>query len=144
MVSTILLKARVSTNCYIGYSMIPDDFWNAIHPESVLFARVLVEHCLDTKDESRLDNVLPVVTAIAFQIQSQQNILFEALQEAQESRLVGDDGKSDDGIETCEQRVVDTTFIVEELLAIAVHLDYTDEIGRRKMFSIVRRCYFTK
>ena len=51
-------------------------------------------------------------------------------------RWVDDD--SGDGLESLEQRIVDTTFIVEELLAIAAYLDYTDEIGRRKMFSIVR------
>ena len=83
--------------------------------------------------------MLPVVTAIAFQIQSQQDFLFGAFQRAEEVRAlnVGDDD-SGDGLESSEQRIVDTTFIVEELLAIAAYLDYTDEIGRRKMFSIVR------
>ena len=49
----------------------------------------------------------------------------------------GDDDSGGE-LESSEQRIVDTTFIVEELLAIAAYLDYTDEIGRRKMFSIVR------
>lgn len=135
----IIVPERASNSHLIPCRHLLESFWNDIQPESSLFARVIVEHCVDTKDEARLDNVLPVVTAIAFQIQSQQNILFEALQQAEDERAinVGDDD-SDDGLESSEQRIVDTTFIVEELLAIAAHLDYTDEIGRRKMYSIVR------
>ena len=41
-------------------------------------------------------------------------------------------------IEQLEGNVVDTAFVVSELLKIAAGLDYSDEIGRRKMFSVIR------
>jgi condensin complex subunit 3 len=43
----------------------------------------------------------------------------------------------EDGSGTDEE-LVDQDFIVEQLLHIAHYLDYTDEIGRRKMFSLLR------
>lgn len=33
---------------------------------------------------------------------------------------------------------MDREFVIGEMLKLAVNLDYTDEIGRRKMFSLVR------
>jgi condensin complex subunit 3 len=32
-------------------------------------------------------------------------------------------------------------FVIGEMLRLAVHLDYADEIGRRKMFALVRTSY---
>lgn len=34
----------------------------------------------------------------------------------------------------------DKESVITELLKLAVHLDYSDEIGRRKMFQLVREC----
>ena len=58
------------------------------------------------------------------------------------SRLGGDcDVDTDDEDEEDEREVksADVEFILGELLRIALHLDYTDEIGRRKMFGIIRK-----
>ena len=63
--------------------------------------------------------MLPVVTALAFRIQDEYNNLVGAANE-----------ESDE--------VTERSFIVGELLRLAVNLDYADEIGRRKMFQLAR------
>lgn len=60
---------------------------------------------------------MPVVTALAFRIQDEYN------------KLVG---SVNEGLEDVNERA----FIVGELLKLAIHLDYADETGRRKMFQL--------
>ncbi|EIW69906.1 hypothetical protein TREMEDRAFT_30304 [Tremella mesenterica DSM 1558] len=96
-----------------------DEYWTSLTPEKAFLARVFVEHCITEKDEARLEEALPVVTALAFRIQDEYN------------KLVG--AVNGDGPNPTEQ-----AFIVEELLELAVSLDYADEIGRRKMFQLAR------
>ena len=62
---------------------------------------------------------MPVVTALAFRIQEEYNTLVSS----------ADENRND---------VADRGFIVAELLRLATHLDYADEIGRRKMFQLAR------
>ena len=38
-----------------------------------------------------------------------------------------------------EEELMDGEFVIGELLRLAVNLDYADEIGRRKMFQLVRK-----
>ncbi|WVQ95614.1 hypothetical protein IAU59_002712 [Kwoniella sp. CBS 9459] len=96
-----------------------DAFWTGLTPEKAFLARVFVDHCITNKDEARLEEVLPVVTALAFRIQDEYNNLVGATNE-----------ESDE--------VTERSFIVGELLRLAVNLDYADEIGRRKMFQLAR------
>jgi condensin complex subunit 3 len=102
-------------------------------------ARVFVEHCKDKNDEARLEAALPVVTALAFRIQEAYNNLMEFLREIEEDRLVQEFD------EAKEQQVEDDRnereLIIGEMLKLAVSLDYSDEIGRRKMFQLVRKCF---
>ena len=37
-----------------------------------------------------------------------------------------------------EDEKADREFIIAEMLKLAVNLDYTDEVGRRKMFQLMR------
>jgi condensin complex subunit 3 len=69
-----------------------------------------------------LSDVEPVVTALAFYLQSAWTQLVVAL-EAEERD---------------EDQELQQQFIVGELVGIAVNLDYGDEIGRRKMFELMR------
>lgn len=48
------------------------------------------------------------------------------------------EGEDEDEAEAREAQMGDTEFIIAELLRLAVNLDFTDEIGRRKMFTITR------
>ena len=63
---------------------------------------------------------MPVVTALAFRTQDEYNKLVE---------ISGEENPVD-----ADER----TFVVSELLKLAVHLDYADETGRRKMFQLTR------
>ena len=72
-----------------------------------------------------MSDVEPVVTALAFYLQAAWTQLVVAL-EAEER---------DEGQELQQQ------FIVGELVGIAVNLDYGDEIGRRKMFELMRMSF---
>jgi condensin complex subunit 3 len=89
---------------------------------------------MTTKNDARLESALPVVTALAFKIQSEYNSLLEDIQAAEEEhqlrRGVFDERREDD--------IIDKVFIIGEMLRLAVNLDYADEIGRRKMFQLVR------
>jgi condensin complex subunit 3 len=62
---------------------------------------------------------VPVVTALAFYIQDEYN------------KMVNSEEEED---------ILNRSFIVGELLRLAINLDYADEIGRRKMFQLARGC----
>lgn len=68
----------------------------------------------------RLEEALPVVTALAFLVQDEFNKLVPS-------------------VNTEEGDIAERSFIVGELLSLAVNLDYADEIGRRKMFTLARK-----
>ena len=72
-----------------------------------------------------MSDVEPVVTAVAFYLQSAWTQLVVAL-EAEERD---------------EEQELQQQFIVGELVGIAVNLDYGDEIGRRKMFELMRMSF---
>ena len=65
------------------------------------------------------------MTAVAFYLQSAWTQLVVAL-EAEERD---------------EEQELQQQFIVGELVGIAVNLDYGDEIGRRKMFELMRMSF---
>ncbi|KAJ3556048.1 hypothetical protein NM688_g2240 [Phlebia brevispora] len=84
-------------------------------------------------DEARLENSLPVVTALAFRIQTAYNDLLLELQDEEEELLLRGEIP-----EEREESRMEREFVIGELLRLAVNLDYADEIGRRKMFQLVR------
>ena len=85
---------------------------------------------MGTKDDVRLESALPVVTLIAFRTQEWYNLLQDEDPVSQHLNEV-ERRKREDEIASKE-------IIVAELLKLAVNLDYADEIGRRKMFELVR------
>lgn len=104
-----------------------EEFWRGLTPEKAFLVRVFVDHCVSTKENARLERVLPVVTAHAFRIQDAYNSLLDSLTATEEAG--GDDEVADDG-----------EFILAELLRLALNLDYADEIGRRRLEQFVRTC----
>lgn len=106
-------------------------------PERAFLARVFVGHCIAIKDEARLEPTLPVVTALAFRIQLAYNALLEDIQ-AEEERVERDEVGSGEEKQRREDERMDREFVIGEMLKLAVDLDYADEIGRRKMFQLVR------
>ncbi|KAJ7352471.1 nuclear condensing complex subunit [Mycena albidolilacea] len=103
-----------------------DAYFADLTPEKAFLARVFVDHCKEDKDrgEQKIESGgIPVVTSCAFRIQHGYN----ALVTLDEAVHQDDDGAYEDNV-----------FILGELLKLAVNLDYSDEIGRRKMFALVR------
>ncbi|EXJ77243.1 hypothetical protein A1O3_10401 [Capronia epimyces CBS 606.96] len=113
---------------YRGAVTFDDEFWDTLTPESAFMARTFNDYCLqDPECSSMLEDKMPEVTRLGFHLQRHINELLVKVQSANES-------DTDDRVaEQAEQE-----FIVEQLLYIAQTLDYTDEVGRRKMFSLLR------
>ncbi|THH30647.1 hypothetical protein EUX98_g3519 [Antrodiella citrinella] len=117
-----------------------DKYWRSLTPESALLARAFIEHSDSAHtQESRLEAAaLPVVTAFAFYVQEACNAIFDSMETLEEARFADDADKEDEEFEKLEADLVDRVFILSEVLKIAAKLDYTDEIGRRKVFQVVR------
>lgn len=117
-------------------SHLVDAYWTDLTPETAFLVRVFVDHCKANKDDTALDAALPVVTELAFRIQEAYNDLLEDMQNEEEERIIRD--LSEEERSRLEDIRLDKEFIIGEMLKLAVNLDYSDEIGRRKMFSLVR------
>ena len=88
---------------------------------------------------------VPEVVAFSFFIQEACNAMLDAIEDLEAARSNQDEDMDEfaqiedpSQIEQLEGNVVDTAFVVSELLKIAAGLDDSDEIGRRKMFSVIR------
>lgn len=111
---------------YVDAVNFEDDFWDNMTIESAFLARTFIECCQqDPASQSKLEDKMPEVTRIGFYLQRYLNNLLDTVRAINE------------GTGTDEDQA-DQEFIVEQLLHISHHLDYTDEIGRRKMFSLLR------
>jgi condensin complex subunit 3 len=113
-------------------------FWDDISPESVFVARTFNDYCRakDAQGDGRLLDMLemkmPEVTKFGFLLEIQINKLIECVRGAASG---GPDG---DGDEEMEEESVQREFIVEQMLHMAISFDYSDEVGRRKMFGLMR------
>ncbi|KAI9880867.1 MAG: hypothetical protein M1830_010462 [Pleopsidium flavum] len=107
-----------------------DAFWDGLSAERVFMARSFNDFCRTGKVgqyEALVEEKMPEVTKLAFFLQRWINNLIENIRKAAEAA----EGEEVDV--TIEQE-----FIVEQLLHIAQTLDYSDEVGRRKMFALLR------
>ncbi|ERF71205.1 hypothetical protein EPUS_07888 [Endocarpon pusillum Z07020] len=111
---------------YIDAVNFDDAFWSALTPESVFMARSFNDFCQQNQQYQILcEEKMPEVTRLGFYLQKYLNTLLENITSAAEFG-----GGEDEAVEQ--------EFIVEQLLHIALTLDYSDEVGRRKMFSLLR------
>lgn len=111
-----------------------DNFWETLTAEAVFVARSFNDFCRnegDGKYEALVEEKLPEVTKLAFYLERYVKVLTDALKRI-ESREYNEDEEE-------EEDTVEQEFIVEQLLHIALTLDYSDEVGRRKMFSLLRQ-----
>ncbi|KAL8835692.1 MAG: hypothetical protein Q9170_003231 [Blastenia crenularia] len=107
-----------------------DTFWDSLTPESIFVARSFNDFCRDREDgkfERLAEERMPEVTRLTFILQRYSNDLINCVRY---NNVLGEGEQEED---TAEKE-----FIVEQLLHIANALDYTDEIGRRKMFALLR------
>jgi condensin complex subunit 3 len=111
---------------YIDAVNFDDSFWGALTSESVFMARSFNDFCQQNQQYQIIcEEKMPEVTRLGFYLQKYINTLLEGITSAAE--LGGG-----------EEETVEQEFIVEQLLHIALTLDYSDEVGRRKMFSLLR------
>ncbi|KAI5919972.1 condensin subunit Cnd3 [Camillea tinctor] len=111
-----------------------DNFWETLSAESVFIARSFNDFCRtegNGKYESLLEEKLPEVTKLAFYLERYLNVLIEAIKRVNSQEV--------DDEEEEEEDTVEQEFIVEQLLHIVLTLDYSDEVGRRKMFALLRQ-----
>jgi condensin complex subunit 3 len=110
-----------------------DYFWDTLSAESVFMARSFNDFCINEGNgryESLLEEKMPEVTKLAFYLQRYIQVLVEALK-----RVAAQEPTED--VE--EEDTVEQEFIVEQMLQIAQTVDYSDEVGRRKMFALLRQ-----
>jgi condensin complex subunit 3 len=119
--------------------LITGNYWDSLTPEKSFLARAVTDFCVKQKNEARIEALLPVVTALAFRIQTSFNALIDHV------KLSHTHGEDYDPFEVNPERdanweaeQLDLEFIVDQLFRIAVNMDYGDEVGRRKMFVLVR------
>ena len=111
---------------YVDSVEFDDDFWVNLTSESAFMARTFNDYCQENPEyEQMCEEKMPEVTRLGFYLQKYTNNLLETIRSSAE--LGGG-----------EEEIVEGEFIVEQLLHIAKTLDYTDEVGRRKMFSLLR------
>lgn len=120
----------------------PELYWKELTPESAVLARVFLEHCLAEKNETRLDTAsLPVVTAFAFLLQDSYNALLQVFQDAENvAFLNAGEAEDQEEAEKREEELEKKEVILGELLRMSLKLDFMDEIGRRKVFTVVSEC----
>jgi len=108
-----------------------DDYWATLTPESAFLARVFVLNC---RRSARVDDAgLPTVTAFAFYIQALYGKLLETLQVAESVRTLHKTEEETDMLDG----LFKIASILSSMLSIATGLDYSDEVGRRKVFFVV-------
>lgn len=121
---------------YVDYVSFPDSFWENLTPELAFVARTFNQFCRSGKEEGyaghrNLDGLveekLPEVTKFGFFLERELNKLVEAMHTAAASEDAED-----------EEVSVQSEFVVEQLLHMALTFDYSDEVGRRKMFGLMR------
>lgn len=104
-------------------------FWDGLTPESIFMARSFSDFCRqegEGKYEIILEEKMPEVTMLVFYLHRYTNELVDILR----TNNTREDGEEEDTVER--------EFIVEQLMHICKTLDYSDEVGRRKMFSLLR------
>lgn len=102
-----------------------ETFWNELTPESVFIARTFNDFCRQEVAPDSLQEKLPEVTRVAYLLQTNINALVALVQKIALQ-------------EDAEEDSIQQEFIVEQLLQIALTLDYSDEVGRRTTFSLMR------
>lgn len=101
-----------------------------LSPASMLLARAFILHCRTQSLDDLLDAaMMPDLTTIAYHLAANFNTFMELL----------DAEELDEEDETLTDAIDEQIVILDELLLIAGSMDMADEIGRRKLFSVVRK-----
>ncbi|KIS72037.1 condensin subunit YCG1 [Mycosarcoma maydis] len=129
-----ILESRPALVAQVSFDS--DEFWANLSPSTAFLARVFVDYFKRTKNDRRLEECLPVVTALAFRIQKEYGELVQLIQ--QYNVIANSTLVSEDEAEIALFTIRNKTFVVSQLLGIGLASDYGDEAGRNKMFGLVR------
>jgi condensin complex subunit 3 len=117
---------------YIEILTFDDSFLKDLSPESAFVMRSFNDYCLavdDVRVQTLLDEKMPEVRKLAEIITDRLNDLIEKNSKIAELDTVTQE--EEDEFRSLE-------FVAEQLLHIALTLDYSDEVGRRKIFNVMR------
>ncbi|KAH9484188.1 Condensin complex subunit 3 [Psilocybe cubensis] len=109
-----------------------EQYWLTLTPQKTLFGRVFIEHCSNTNNDARLEVILPDVAAIALKIRSVYNMIVNNVVTADGN--MDEDHKPDASEDDADSRNV----IMLELLKLALHLDYSEDLGKRHTLQLMR------
>ncbi|KAG6042202.1 hypothetical protein E4U41_003948 [Claviceps citrina] len=126
--------------------VLDDGFWETLSAESAFMARSFNDFCRNEgggRYVSLVEEKLPEVTKLAFYLERYMRVLVQSLKRLDQQRQGGaareEDEDEDENEEEAEEQTVEQEFIIEQMLHIALTLDYSDEVGRRKMFTLLRQ-----
>jgi condensin complex subunit 3 len=111
------------------------EFWKNLDAQTAFIARTFNDYCQSAEDDrvqGMIEDKMPEVTMFAFVLQKELNSLMELVDKV--AVMDEDDPEAEEAQEDVEEQ----DFIVQQLLHIAMTLDYTDEMGRRQMYNIMR------
>ncbi|UPX19829.1 chromosome condensation complex Condensin, subunit G [Ascochyta rabiei] len=111
------------------------DFWLNLDPSAAFIVRSLNDYCQDTDDNQvrdMLEMKLPTVKEFAFILQKALNSVTDSITKA--ATMAEDDSEAD----YLDELIEDGCFIAKQLLHVCLTLDYSDEMGRRQMYNIMR------
>lgn len=111
------------------------EFWKELDSQQAFVARTLNDYCNKVEDDrlrEMLEDKMPEVTMFAFVVEKHLNSLMELVDKV--AVMEDDDPETEEAQEDVEEQ----DFIVQQLLHIALTLDYSDEVGRRQMYNIMR------
>lgn len=120
---------------YLTYVSFPESFWDELSPELAFVARTFNEYCRSHsgKDaavlESLVEEKLPEVTRFGYLLEREIRQLIDTTI----ATLSEENAEDAD-----EEELAHREFIVEQMLHMALTFDYSDEVGRRKMFGLIR------
>lgn len=110
-----------------------ETYWQKVTPAKALLARCFVLYCTAHGMDRELDTCVPVVTALVFRIKAEYDALNQSLEQQADETMDDQDMPL-----LADELALSRVFVVGELLALAMHCDYGDEMGRRKMYMLVR------
>jgi condensin complex subunit 3 len=111
------------------------EFWKNLNSQTAFIARTFNDYCQNAEDDrvqGMIEDKMPEVTMFAFVLQKGLNSLMELVDKV--AVMEEDDPETEEAQEDVEEQ----DFIVQQLLHISMTLDYTDEMGRRQMYNIMR------
>jgi condensin complex subunit 3 len=120
---------------YLDYVSFPPTFWDELTPELAFVARTFNDYCRTSTEHvgprplvELAEDRLPEVSEFGRWLEIEIKKLIQAtINDATDEEAYGDD-----------EELAHSEFIVEQMLHMALTFDYSDEVGRRKMYSLMR------